>query len=99
MLMEPNTLLDDINNHYLKFIYVENIWLVVFNVPLTARSFRDGTPIYCPLHEGREARFLYCSHRESIPGSLCGSPLHYRCATQAPHENISIHNRREVNVK
>ena len=24
-------------------------WLVVFNVPLTARSFRDGTPIYCPL--------------------------------------------------
>ena len=24
-------------------------WLVVFYVPLTARSFRDGTPIYCPL--------------------------------------------------
>ena len=24
-------------------------WLVVFNVPSTARSFRDGTPIYCPL--------------------------------------------------
>ena len=24
-------------------------WLVVFNVPLTARSFRDGTPIYSPL--------------------------------------------------
>ena len=24
-------------------------WLVVFNVPLTARSFRDGTPIFCPL--------------------------------------------------
>ena len=23
--------------------------LVVFNVPSTARSFRDGTPIYCPL--------------------------------------------------
>ena len=24
-------------------------WLIVFNVPSTARSFRDGTPIYCPL--------------------------------------------------
>ena len=24
-------------------------WLVVFNVPSTARSIRDGTPIYCPL--------------------------------------------------
>ena len=24
-------------------------WLVVFNVPSTARSFRDGTSIYCPL--------------------------------------------------
>ena len=26
-----------------------NDWLVVFNVPSTARSCRDGTPIYCPL--------------------------------------------------
>ena len=25
------------------------VWLVVFYVPSTARSFRDGTPIYCPL--------------------------------------------------
>ena len=24
-------------------------WLVVFNVPSTARAFRNGTPIYCPL--------------------------------------------------
>ena len=24
-------------------------WLVVFNVPSTARSLRNGTPIYCPL--------------------------------------------------
>ena len=24
-------------------------WLVVFNGPSTARSFRDGTPIYCLL--------------------------------------------------
>ena len=25
------------------------VWLFVFNVPSTARSFRDGSPIYCPL--------------------------------------------------
>ena len=31
------------------FIDVSLGWLVVFNVPSTARSFRDGTPIYCPL--------------------------------------------------
>ena len=24
-------------------------WLVVFYVPSTVRSFREGTPIYCPL--------------------------------------------------
>ena len=24
-------------------------WLVMFNGPSTARSLRDGTPIYCPL--------------------------------------------------
>ena len=29
--------------------FVEVIWLVVFYVSSTARSFRDGTPIYCPL--------------------------------------------------
>ena len=27
------------------------VWFVVFNVPSTARSFRDGTPIYCPLRK------------------------------------------------
>ena len=26
-------------------------WLVVFYAPSTARSFRDGTPIYCPLRK------------------------------------------------
>ena len=30
-------------------IMLVGCWLVVFNVPSTARSFRDGTPIYCPL--------------------------------------------------
>ena len=32
-------------------------WLVLFYVPSTARSFRDGTPFTVPC-EGREARFL-----------------------------------------
>ena len=31
------------------------VWLVVFNVSLTARSFRDGTPFTVPC-VGREAR-------------------------------------------
>ena len=26
-------------------------WLVVFYVPSTARTFRDSTPIYCPLRK------------------------------------------------
>ena len=40
-------------HHFIKYkFYVTNMlvgWLVMFNVPSTARSFRDGTPIYCPL--------------------------------------------------
>ena len=31
------------------FIYWEYTCLIVFYVASTARSFRDGTPIYCPL--------------------------------------------------
>ena len=59
-------------------------WLGVFNVPPTARSFRDGIPIYCPHCEGREARFLHRSHRESNPCPSRGSPSYNRCATPAP---------------
>ena len=47
-------------------------WLVVFYVPSTARSFRDGTPINCPL-KGREARFLHRSYMESNPGPSHGN--------------------------
>ena len=36
-------------------------WLVVFYVPSTAMSFRDGTPFTVPW-EGREARFLHHSN-------------------------------------
>ena len=42
--------------------------LFVFYVPSTARSFRDGTPIYWELN----------------PGPSRGSSLLYRCATPAP---------------
>ena len=40
-----------IQKHWKHICYVGWLvgWLVVFNVPSTARSFRDGTPIYCPL--------------------------------------------------
>ena len=30
-------------------LYLFIIWLVVFSVPSSARSFREGIPIYCPL--------------------------------------------------
>ena len=33
---------------YFQFLY-NPVCLFVFYVPSTARSFRDGTPIYCPL--------------------------------------------------
>ena len=39
-------------------------WLVVFNIPFTTRSFRDGTPFTVPC-EGREARFLHRTHRRT----------------------------------
>ena len=29
---------------------------VVFNVPSTARSFRDATPIYCPLAVAKDVK-------------------------------------------
>ena len=35
-------------------------WLVVFNVPSTARSFRDSTPIYCPLRRTRHIYIYVC---------------------------------------
>ena len=58
-------------------------WLVVFNVPSTVRSFRDGTPFTVPC-EGCEARFLHRTNRESNLGPSCRSPLHNCCTMQAP---------------
>ena len=42
----------NVNRTYVTLCYPKRWyipWLVVFNVPSTARSFRDGAPIYCPL--------------------------------------------------
>ena len=51
----------------------------------TSRSFRDGTPIHCPL---REALFFpRYPYRESNPGPSHVSPLHDRCATPALYDN------------
>ena len=36
-------------NKYVHTNFFKVGWLVVFNVPSTARSLRDGSPIYCPL--------------------------------------------------
>ena len=42
-----------------------------------------ATPFTVPC-EGREARQIHRSDRELNPGPSHGSPLRYRCATQAP---------------
>ena len=63
-------------------------WLDMFHVSSTTRAFRDGTPFTVPC-EGREARFLHRSHRESNLGSSRGSPLHYRCATTTSDTSLS----------
>ena len=63
-------------------------WLVVFYIPSTARSFREGTPCTVPC-EGREARFLHCTPWESNPRPSRGSPLLY--TTAAPRQLPAWH--------
>ena len=67
-------------------------WLVVFYVPSTRGHLETARPFTVPC-EGREARFLHCSNRESNPGSSRGSPLHYRCATPATHPKRKLATR------
>ena len=59
-------------------------WLVMFNVPSTARSFRDGTPIYCPLR--RTWSSINTPFRPGIePWAMAWQsitlPLHYASST------------------
>ena len=53
-----------------------NGWLVVFYAPSTARSFRDGTPIYCPLRRTWSLLFT-----PFPPGSNPGPSLPLRNAS------------------
>ena len=50
-------------------------WLVVLNVPLTVRSFRDGTPIDCPLRRTSSSVFTpfppFTSSRQAHVHHLC----------------------------
>ena len=48
------------------------------------RGHLETAPPFTVSCEGREARYLHRSHQESNPRPSLGSPLHYRCATQAP---------------
>ena len=65
-----------------------DVCLFVFNVPSTARSFRDGTPIYCPLRRtwssvntpSRPGIELRAVAWQSITLPLChGKLLHTWC--------------------
>ena len=46
--------------------------------------------------EGREARYIHRSDRELNPGPSHGSPLRYRCATQAPlpHQDLTTYTQK-----
>ena len=54
------------------------LWVVVFYDPSTARSFRDGIPIYCSLSRTRSSFFTPFSPgiepRDSLLYYRCGSP-------------------------
>ena len=57
-------------------------WLVVFYVPSTARSFRDGTPIYCPLRRTWSSVFYAVPTGNRTPGRRVA--FHY--TTAAPFD-------------
>ena len=57
-------------------------WLCFTSHP--ERGHLEMAPPFTVPCEGRVVRFLHRSHRESNPGPSRGSPLHDRCATQAP---------------
>ena len=61
------------------------LMLVVFYVPWTARSFRDGTAILTVPCELRKAWFLHRSQPESNPRPSSDSPLHFHCTTPIIH--------------
>ena len=52
------------------------------------RGHLETAPPFTVPCEGREARKIHRSDQELNPGPSHGSPLRYRCATQAPHISI-----------
>ena len=53
-------------SHYTSY-HLKFRWLVVFNVPSTARSFREGTPFTVPC-EGRDVIGIYFySDKKKVP--------------------------------
>ena len=49
------------------------------------RGHLETAPPFTVSCQGREARFIHRSNRESNRGPSHDIPLHYCCATQAPH--------------
>ena len=67
----------------LKMKYLTECWLVVFYVPWTVRSFKDGTPIYCPLR--RTCSSVFTPFPPGIePRPVAWQSITYHCATPAP---------------
>ena len=74
------------------YTYLHNLtslsgWLVGW-LCLTShrqRGHLETAPPFTVPCEGREARYIHRSDRDLNPGPSHGSPLRYRCATQAPH--------------
>ena len=65
---------------------VNNVWLVGWLCLMShrQRGHLETAPPFTVPCEGREARYIHRSDRELNPGPSHGSPLRYRCATQAP---------------
>ena len=59
------------------------LFLCLCFTSLQQRGHLEMAPWFTVPCEGREARWINRSHRNSNPGRSCGSPLHYRGAKQA----------------
>ena len=54
------------------------------------RGHLETAPHLLSLSKDVKLGNIYCSNRESNPGPSRGSPLRYRCATQAPHKPLGV---------
>ena len=67
-------------------------WLVgwLYFTSHRQRGHLETAPPFTVPCEGREARCLHRSQRESNTAPSRGSPLQYRCATQAPQHYFNL---------